>query len=163
MATASLALPRARRRPRNEPAAGRASFPEIYFVKRIDNSRLKREVDLEKRRECFGLLGLGILVFLFGLLIAWQHFQCVRNGYELEQLKSEQAAQEQWNRQLHLEKAALADPQRIDTLARKELGLVSPRPQQVIQMGGEAGAPRAESPQWARNFSTEGGGTPREP
>lgn len=161
MATVSLALPRARRRPRNEPAAGRASFPEIYFVKHIDNSRLKREVDLEKRRECFGLLGLGFLVFLFGLLIAWQHFQCVRNGYEIEQLKNERATFEQWNRQLHLEKASLADPQRIDTLARRDLGLVSPQPEQVIQMGGASGAANAESPQLARNFSMESGGKPR--
>ncbi|MBZ5563833.1 MAG: cell division protein FtsL [Acidobacteriia bacterium] len=161
MATVSLALPRARRRTRNEPAAGRASFPEIYFVKHIDNSRLRREVDLEKRRECYGLLVMGILVFLFGLLIARQHFQCVRNGYEIEQLKSEQATFEQWNRQLRLEKASLADPQRIDTLARRDLGLVSPRPQQVIQMGGAAGATSAESPQLARNFSMESGGAPR--
>ncbi len=161
MATAALSIPRARRRPRNEPAAGRASFPEIYFVKHIDNSRLRREVDLEKRRECFGLLGLGILVFLFGLLIAWQHFQCVRNGYALEQLKIERATEEQWSRQLHLEKASLADPQRIDTLARRELGLVSPQPQQVIQVGGGAGATQAESPQLARNFSMESGGAPR--
>jgi cell division protein FtsL len=161
MATVSLTLPRARRRPRNQPAAGRASFPEIYFVKHIDNSHLKREVDLEKRRECFGLLGLGILVFLFGLLFSWQHFQCVRNGYEIEQLKAEQAAMEQWNRQLHLEQASLADPQRIDTLAREELGLVSPGPQQVIHLGS-AGAAEVERPELARNFSAASAGTPRE-
>ena len=161
MATIAVPLPRVKGRPRSQPAAGRANFPEFYFVKNIDNSRLRREVDRGKRRECFSLLGLGILVFLFGLLIAWQHFQCVRNGYEIEQLKNEQAAMEQWNRQLHLEKASLADPQRIDTLARRDLGLVSPQPQQVIQMGGAAGATNVESPQLARNFSMESGGKPR--
>jgi len=171
MATAALTLPKPTRRPRNLPAAGRASFPEFYFVKNIDNSRLRREVDREKRRECFSLLGLGILVFLFGLLFAWQHFQCVRNGYQIEQLKAERGTLEEWNHQLRLEQASLADPQRIDTLARKELGLVSPRAEQVIQVGGGGAPPVDENPEWARNFSTPhpalagqvGGETPREP
>jgi cell division protein FtsL len=164
MATAALTLPRRRRRPRNLPAAGRATFPEIYFVKHIDNSRLRREVDLEKRRECFSLLGLGILVFLFVLLFAWQHFQCVRNGYQIEQLKAERAALEEWNHQLRLEQASLADPLRIDTLARRELGLAVPSPQQVIQVGGAegAGAP-PESPELARNFFAGGEENPGEP
>jgi cell division protein FtsL len=135
-------------------AAGRASLLEFYFVKRIDNSRLRREIDPEKRRECFSLLGLGILVFLFGLLFAWQHFQCVRNGYQIEQLKAERGALEEWNHQLRLEQASLADPQRIDTLARKELGLVPPSAEQVIQVGGSGAAPPAsEDSEWARNFS----------
>ena len=190
MATLAISLPRANGRPRSQAgrppaggsqralgqvrlrAAGRASFPEFYFVKHIDNSRLLREVDREKRRECFSLLGLGILVFLFGLLLAWQHFQCVRNGYQIEQLKSERGTLEEWNHQLRLEQASLADPQRIDTLARKELGLVPPSAQQVIQVGGSDAAPPAnENPEWARNFSTsrpalvgpEGGETSREP
>jgi hypothetical protein len=89
MATTAITLPNARRRPRNTPAAGRASLPEFYFRKHIDNSRLKREVDVERRRECFGLLGLGTLVFLFVFMLAYQHFQSVRLGYEVEQLKAE--------------------------------------------------------------------------
>ena len=163
MATAAITLPRTRRRPRNAPAAGRATFPEFYFVKHIDNSRLVREVDVERRRECFGLLGLGILVFLFMLLFAWQHFQCVRHGYQIEQLKAEYASLEEQNHQLRLEQAALADPQRIDTLAR-QLGLASPNPQQVIHMGGAEPAGDAfEGPVLARNFSVGVREIPHEP
>jgi cell division protein FtsL len=164
MATAAVTLPKPRRRPRNAPAAGRAHFPEFYFVKRIDNSRLVREVDVERRRECFGLLGLGVLVFLFMLLFAWQHFQCVRNGYQIEQLKAERAAGEEWNHQLRLEQASLADPQRIDTLARTQLGMVSPQPQQIIRVGGpEPAGAFSGSPELARNFSGNNGETPPEP
>jgi cell division protein FtsL len=164
MATAAVTLPRARRRPRNVPAAGRASFPEFYFIKHIDNSRLVREVDVERRRECYSLLGLGVLVFLFVLLFAWQHFQCVRDGYQVEQLKSERAALEEWNHQLRVEQASLADPQRIDTLARTQLGMVSPRPQQVIRVGEpEPATAISESRELARNFSAGGGETPHEP
>jgi cell division protein FtsL len=164
MATAAVTLPKTRRRPRSAPAAGRASFPEFYFVKHIDNSRLVREVDVERRRECFSLLGLGVLVFLFVLMFAWQHFQCVRYGYQVEQVKAEYTLLEEQNHQLRLEQAALVDPQRIDTLARNQLGMVSPGPQQVIRVGGpESGASALESPELARNFSLGSGDTSHEP
>ena len=158
MATVAVRLPRARRRASKPLAGGRARFPEIYFVKRIDNSRLVREVDPEKRRECFRLLPLGILVFLSVLFFSWQHLQCVRAGYEIEELKEQRTAEQEWNRQLRLEQAALADPQRIDTLARRDLGMVSPTPQQVIQWGGAdtAPAPQSGSAEFARNFAAEG-------
>jgi cell division protein FtsL len=163
MATVAVALPKARRRPRTQPAGGRAGFTDIYFVKHIDNSRLYREVDREKRRECFCLLGLGVLVFLFGLQVAWQGFQCVRDGYQIESVKAERAALEEWNHQLRLEQASLADPQRIDTLARRELGLAPPAPQQVIRLGGAPGvAAETGSPEFARNTPAPGE-LPREP
>lgn len=113
------------------------TFPEFYFAKRIDNSRLKREVDPVRRRECYGLLALSVLVFFFGLLFAWQHFQCVQFGYRIEQAKTQKASFEEWNHQLRLERASLADPQRIDYLARKRLGLVPPGPKQVIRVTPE--------------------------
>ena len=163
MATVAVTLPRARRRPSNKPVAGRAVCPEIYFVKQIDNSRLRREVDGKQRQKCFSLLGLGILVFFFVMLFAWQHFQCLRYGYQIEGLKAERATLEDCNQRLRLEAAALADPQRIDTLARAELGLSSPQPRQVIPMGGPEASP-AESPtEFARNVSTPSGELPREP
>jgi cell division protein FtsL len=153
MATIAVALPKAKRRLRSQPAGGRAGFTDICFVKRIDNSHLRREVDREKRRECFCLLGLGVLVFLFGLHVAWQSFQCVRDGYQIEAVKSQRAALEEWNHQLRLEQASLADPQRIDTLARRNLGLAPPAPQQVIRVGGAAaGAGETGSPEFARNL-----------
>jgi cell division protein FtsL len=165
MATAAVTLPKPRRRPVNPLAAGRASFPEIYFTKHIDNSRLVREVGLEKWREYFNLLGLGILAFLFVLLFSWQHLQCVQDGYEIEGLKAQRVKLQEWNHQLRLSQAGLADPQRIDTLARKDLGMVSPGPRQVIQWSG-ADAPsrkQPESVQLARNSLALGEGSPDEP
>jgi cell division protein FtsL len=153
MATVAVALPRTKRRPRTQPAGGRAGFTDIHFVKRIDNSRLRREVDREKRRECFCLLGLVVLVFLFGLHVAWQSFQCVRDGYQIEEVKAQRAALLEWNSALRIQHASLADPQRIDTLARRQLGLASPGPQQVIRVGGGRAAPEtAGDPEFARNL-----------
>jgi cell division protein FtsL len=165
MATAAVTLPKPRRRPLNPLAAGRASFPEIYFTKYIDNSRLVREVGLKKCGECFSLIGRGSLIFLAVLLFSLPHLQCVRSGYEIEELKAKLDELQKSNHQLQLTQAALADPQRIDTLARKNLGMVSPRPQQVIQWGG-ADAPsaqQAESAQMASNSATLGDGVPGGP
>ena len=163
MATVALTLPKPRRRPSHQPAAGRASFLEFYFLKNIDNSRLLREVDVEKRRECFALLGLAILVFLFGLLFAWQHFRSVRIGYQIEQLKNERASLDQWNHQLRLEQASLTDPQRIDTLAREHLGLAPPSADQVIQVSEEATSSPNGITELARNLTASGLETSREP
>ncbi len=164
MATIAATLPRARpKRPRNQPAAGRACFPEVYFVKRIDNSRLRREVNPARRRECLCVLGLGVWVFLFGFVFAWQHFKGVERGYEIEQLKAQRAGIEEWNHQLRLEQASLSDPQRIDILAKKELGLSPPGPRQVVPVSNDTAGPAQEdSPEFARNFSSASGDTSRE-
>ncbi|TAM80636.1 MAG: hypothetical protein EPN47_15375 [Acidobacteria bacterium] len=138
MATVAVSLPGSKRRRRNQPVVGRAPYPEIYFVKHIDNSRLEREIDREERRECFSLLVLGSLAFLFIMLFAWQHFECVRYGYLLQQLKQEQAEKVERNHALKVQFASLSDPERIDTLARSALGLVPPKPSQVIQIGNPA-------------------------
>ena len=139
MATAAVTLPKLRRRPVKALAAGRASFPEIYFTKYIDNSRLVREGALEKWQEYFNLFILVTLVFLLGLLFAWQHLKCVQDGYEIEGLKAECVKLQEWNHQLRLSHAMLADPQRIGALAGS-LGRVSPSPKQVIQWSGASAA-----------------------
>ncbi len=157
MATATVALPRPKRARKLtvERVGGRASMPDVYYLKPIDNSRLRREVDRETRRECFCLLGLGILVFLFALLFAWQSFQFVRDGYQIEEVRKQRAALEEWNRQLRLQHASLADPQRIDAKARNELGLGLPHPQQVIRVGGGASTTvEAGAEEFARNLPT---------
>ncbi len=155
MATATVPYPSIR--PRTQLAsASRGGFPEVHFIKRIDNSRLRREVNPQKRRQCFTLLSLGGVVFVAFLMLAWQHFQCVRFGYEIQQLKSQQSSLVELNRELRLEQASLADPQRIDRLARKRLGLAPPAPQQIIRLGGAAEP--AEATVAARNQASE---TPR--
>jgi cell division protein FtsL len=154
MATAAVALPIPKRirKLTAQRVGGRASLPDVFYVKPIDNSRLRREVDGGTRRECYCLLGLGILVFLFGFLFTWQSFVYVRDGYQVEATRAEREALEEWNRQLRLEHASLADPQRIDTKARKELGLALPHPQQVIRVGGATPAAVTGPAEFARNL-----------
>ncbi len=113
-----------------EPAAvqPRGMFigtPEIYFAKRIDNSRVIKITDPKRRREMviFGIT-LSVL-FLLAMVYVWQHFSAIEYGYKIEQLKAERDTIAETNRALSLEEASLKDPSRIDRLAR-ELGMQRP-------------------------------------
>jgi len=99
--------------------------PEIYFTKRIDNSRVIKITDPKRRREMttFGVT-LGVL-FLLAMIYLWQHFSAIEYGYKIEQLKAERDTIAEVNRALSLEEASLKDPSRIDRLAR-ELGMQRP-------------------------------------
>jgi cell division protein FtsL len=99
--------------------------PEIYFTKRIDNSRVVKVTDPRRRREMltFGIT-LGIL-FLLVMVYLWQHFSAIEYGYKIEQLKLESDTISESNRALSLEEASLKDLPRIDRMAR-ELGMQRP-------------------------------------
>jgi cell division protein FtsL len=155
MATAVVTIPKKKRPwPVAGSVAGRSSAREL-FEKPIDNSHLHREPDPQKNRQCFALMGMVGLAFIFILVLAVAHFRCVRYGYQIERLKAQQADLAVWNRRLRLEQALLSDPQRIDRLARNDLGLAPPQPQQVVHLGGtgvQASMPSA--PVVAHNFGS---------
>ena len=114
---------------------------EFYTVKRIDNSRLLRQLAPNRFRECARVVALGGVVAAGGLLYAWQHFQSLQLGYQIEELKAERAQAAELNQQLRLEAAALSSPMRIDAIARRELGLTMPVPGQVAPVAGATGEP----------------------
>ena len=105
---------------------------EIYIVKHIDNSRLRKEVDYRRTKECFVLISLGVFCLLILLFLAWQHFEILRGGYESESFKKEVSRLEEENHKLKLERASLRSPQRIDLIARRDLGLVAPQTSQIV-------------------------------
>jgi cell division protein FtsL len=93
--------------------------------KRIDNSRLVRLDSPARWRELLKQLAMGGMLAGVIFLYAWQHFQSVQLGYQLESLKAQQAQMTELNRQLTLESASLQSPARIDEIAR-HLGLAAP-------------------------------------
>lgn len=120
------------------------SMTEFYTVKRIDNSRLRRQVAPNRFQDYARVAALGGILATGGLLYAWQHFQCLQLGYQLEELKAERAQGMELNQQLKLEAAALSSPVRIDAIAR-QLGLTVPVPGQVAPVQAPAGAVVAQA------------------
>jgi hypothetical protein len=107
------------------------SMSRFHIVsKRIDNSRLKRSHSPAHWRELLKQLGLGSLLAGVIFLYAWQHFESVQIGYQLESLKAQQAQMTELNKQLTLEAAGLQSPARIDEIARG-LGLTAPEAGQL--------------------------------
>ena len=107
---------------------------EFYTVKQIDNSRLVRIVAPGHLRECARVVSLGALIALGAFLYAWQHFETIQLRYQLESLRSERAQTTELNQELKLEVAGLRAPERIDMIARRQLGLTAPVPGQVAPM-----------------------------
>ncbi len=73
-----------------------------------------------------------VLVALSALALVWPHLEMVKIGYEVARLKAERDRLAQERRVLRIESAALRQLGRIEAIARKELGMVFPRPEQVI-------------------------------
>jgi cell division protein FtsL len=118
---------------------------EFFTVKQIDNSRLVRPKAPNRVRECLRLVALGGMLTLCALLYAWQHFETIQLGYQLESLRNDRALAAELNQELKLEVAGLQAPGRIDTIARRQLGLTVPVPGQVAPMELPAGAVLAEA------------------
>lgn len=107
---------------------------EFYTVKHIDNSRLVRLVAPNHMRECARVVFLGGMIALCAFLYAWQHFETIQLRYQLESLRSERAQALELNQELKLEIAGLRAPERIDLIARRQLGLTAPLPGQVAPL-----------------------------
>jgi len=132
MATAARALPVPGRRSSPTLTGGRAPVREVYFTKRIDNSRVVREVDITQRRACLTLLIPLGATFALLFAFAWLHFQCINYGYEIEGLQQKQAAWSEQNRELRAqEESAL---QQVAPAAEAELGMGPVEPGQVIRV-----------------------------
>ncbi|MFQ5816335.1 MAG: hypothetical protein ACE5H2_00035 [Terriglobia bacterium] len=119
-----------------------AGAAQIYWVKRIDNSRLVRQCHRARQRDSAALVAVALVSLAVMLLCAWQHFRYLDSSYRLEELRAQYASVREWNRALRLEQASLRDPMRIDALARAQLGLLVPAAGQWIPLGsqGTAGA-----------------------
>lgn len=111
--------------------------PEFYFQKTIDNSRLVRVADPQRRREVRMFTIAVCVLFLITMVYTWQHFRSLEYGYQIEAQKNDHDRLVELNRALTLEQASLRDPARIAVLAHK-MDLDLPNPGNVIRLDSEA-------------------------
>jgi cell division protein FtsL len=113
----------------------RGPTPEMFFTKHIDNSRMVKADDPERRKEMRSFTIVMTMFFLLTMVYVWQHFSAIEVGYKVEAQKQTVEHMREENRQLRLTEAELSDPGRIDHIA-KELGLSEPMPGQVVRQDG---------------------------
>jgi cell division protein FtsL len=99
---------------------------EYAIKKDIRNNPIVREVDRERHREMWRTAGIGLFLVSVLLFWAWQHFELLRQGYRFEQMQREHAAEVEINRHLRLDIYALRSPARIERMATRQLGMVTP-------------------------------------
>jgi cell division protein FtsL len=105
---------------------------EYAIKKDVRNNAIVREVDENRQREMWKSAGVGAFLVAVLLFSAWQHFELLRHGYEIEQLQRERASEEEIGRQLRLEIETLRAPQRIEALATERLHLTEPAADQAV-------------------------------
>ena len=104
-----------------------------YAVKKdVRNNPIVREMDKARQRELWSLVGIAGFVVLVLLFSAWQHFELLRHGYQVEQMQKERVFEEDAARQLRLEIETLRAPKRIEALALQQLHLVAPTRNEAI-------------------------------
>jgi cell division protein FtsL len=107
--------------------------PFEYAVRKdVRNNPIVREVDEARQRELWKSVSIAAFLVLALLFSAWQHFELLRHGYQVEELQRQRAAEEETARRLRLEIETLKTPKRIEALATQKLHLVAPARDEAI-------------------------------
>ncbi len=95
------------------------------------NARLVRERDRARARELRRFLIYGALVVVPLLAYVGQRVDFIRLSYKAGKFKQEKQQLLEAHKQLIVERSYLLAPDRIERLARQQLGLVDPAPEDV--------------------------------
>lgn len=116
--------------------------PEVMVAKHFDNSRLVKAPDPVRVRQMRTFAAAVTVLFSLVMVYGLQHFSAIEGSYRVESEKQQLEQLREENRQLRLTEAQLAQPDRIDTLAR-QMGLLAPQPGQVVHatVQPDAGTP----------------------
>ena len=136
-----------------EQRARRGPTPEIFFTRRMDNTRLVKAQCPVRRREMRSFAGAMAMLFALVMFYGWQHYLSIQAGYHVEAEKQQLSQLQEQNRELRLSQAQLSDPGRIDRLA-KQMGLEQPVPGQMVRPDGLA-VPSSSAMAEARPFTLE--------
>jgi cell division protein FtsL len=105
---------------------------EYAIKKDVRNNPIVREIDEERQRQLWRTAGIGAVLVVVLLFSAWQTFELIKYGYDIQRLERERASEEEVNRHLRLEIETLRSPKRIEEAAIKKLHLVAPDREKAI-------------------------------
>jgi len=105
---------------------------EYAIKKDVRNNPIVREVDQARQRELWRSVGIAAFLVMVLLFSAWQHFELLRHGYQIEELNRQRAVEEEAGRQLRLEIGTLRSPERIEKIATERLHLVAPSAEEAV-------------------------------
>jgi cell division protein FtsL len=100
--------------------------------KSIDNSQVVRERDPRAGRELWLLLAVVAALVASLVLYAWPSLELRQAGQARGRMERERERLIEENRKLRLERSTLENLRRVETIATRELGLVTPPPDKVV-------------------------------
>jgi hypothetical protein len=111
----------------------------LFYVKRIDNSRVVREADPASRGRALKLAGsvFGVAVLLIAVLLPSAYGLLA--GYQIQSLRQEGDRLAADQASLELQESQLLSPARMEQLAREQQ-FVDPAPQKVVYLEGAQGS-----------------------
>jgi len=111
----------------------------LFYVKRIDNSRVVRAADPAARGRCWKLIGsvVGAAVLLIGVLLPSAYG--LMAGYQIQSLRREGQRLATDQASLELRESQLLSPQRMQELARQQQ-FEDPAPARVLYLDGAQSA-----------------------
>jgi hypothetical protein len=111
----------------------------LFYVKRIDNSRVVRAADPAARGRCWKLISsvVGAAVLLIGVLLPSAYG--LMAGYQIQSLRREAQHLATDQSSLELREAQLLSPQRMQELARQQQ-FADPAPARVLYLDGPQNA-----------------------
>ena len=102
------------------------------LTKAVRNEQLVRELDRKRHRELFWVAFLGVVLTAAVMVYAWPHFEMIRLGYRMEELRQRRDELVEVKHHLELQHATESDPARIESIAKSELGMVYPGAEQIL-------------------------------
>ena len=104
------------------------------FVGGIENRnyRIRLGADPSSLRDLFKIISSLLVVAAFLLFYSWVRSSIVGLGYEQQRLQVTEDALSRTQKSLILEVETLRNPERIDGIARNELGMSPLRPSQLV-------------------------------
>jgi hypothetical protein len=111
---------------------------EYYTVKRIDNSRLVRPMAPARLKDYWRRVAVGSAMAACLLMYTWQHFECIRLRYDVQQLEAQRAESAEKNKRLHVTVSELTSAGRVDTIAQTKMGLTMHSPAEAVGSEGTA-------------------------
>ena len=109
-----------------------AARSQVNRASNLKKARVLRAARQERRRR---VLHYSVILFCLALTVllhVWLRLQVVNQGYALSTTAKLQQRLEQEQRELKVEYATLTNPDRLEAMARRRLGLRRPEKGQVI-------------------------------
>jgi cell division protein FtsL len=105
---------------------------DFTLTKAVRNEQLVRELDRKRHRELFRVAFLAVVLTIAVIVYAWPHLELIQIGYRMEELRQRRDELVEVKHHLELQRATESDPARIESIARRELGMVYPGPEEFL-------------------------------